>query len=289
MSTNLAVRVGELSGENRLAFNQLAEILRHQEKWAIAFSGGVDSTLLFVVATLVCGRDNVLGLFGVSAFTPEREKQAARQLARDYHLNLQELPLSLSALSSVLPNPVDRCYHCKKLLFQTFLQAAEDRGYPLLAEGSNLDDLSDYRPGLKALAELAVRSPLREAQLTKQRIRALSEALGLPTAHQPSLACLATRIPTGRVITQEELKRVDAAEAFLIELGFNQVRVRHHEQLARIEIQADQMERFLASELRTRIEARFKELGFRYVTLDLGGYRRGSFNPPDWKRQIEEN
>lgn len=248
---------------------------------ALAFSGGVDSSLLYFVCSRLFAEGSFVAYFASAVYTPSRERAAALQFAEDYALPLRALNFDLGDLPQVRANPVDRCYHCKKALFSAFLQRAKEEGLALLLEGSNVDDLSDFRPGRRALEELQVYSPLVAAGMGKREIRLLSEALGLPTWNHPSLACLATRIPTDVALEEALLKRIDLAENFLIDLGFHQLRVRLEEggRLARLEIAASEIPRLMEEDLRLRIVDRLRELGFERICLDLAGYRMGSMNP----------
>jgi uncharacterized protein len=175
-------------------------------------------------------------------------------------------------------NPPDRCYHCKKAIFSKLATIAQALGFPCILEASNIDDLGDYRPGHRAVKELGARSPLVEAGLAKADVRALSKARGLPTWDKPSAACLASRIPYGEPITREKLARIEKGEAYLSKLGFGAARLRNHGEIARIEVPADEIPRLASAALRGRVVARLKALGFRYVTIDLEGYRSGSMN-----------
>ncbi len=268
-----------LSGEARTDYLALAAALPKDGKLAVAFSGGVDSSLLLYVADRVLGGQNATGILGISPFTPRREIQAALSMSKSYGLALSTASFSDTEMRTLYPNPEDRCYHCKKMLFSNFIDFAVKHGFPYLAEGSNLDDMGDYRPGLKAIAELHVLSPLRVAQFDKKKIRSLSAALGLPTKNMPSLACLATRMPYNHMIDPAILGKVDLAEEFLLNRGFKQVRVRVHGDLARIELAPAELTSLLTnSDLRLEINQYLCGLGFNYVTLDIIGYRTGSMN-----------
>ncbi len=243
----------------------------------VAFSGGVDSTLLLKVAADVLGR-KVEAVTASSPTYPEREIKAARVLARKLGVRHAVIATSEMDNPEFTANPPLRCYHCKKELMESIRSLADERGLAVVVDGQNADDVADFRPGARAAAELGVRSPLREAALTKADIRALSKRYGLPTWDRPSLACLASRFPYHTPITMEDLGRVGRAEDVLRRIGFSQLRVRHHGTIARIEIPPTEFDRLLAPKVRSRVEKALKKLGYLYVTLDLGGYRTGSMN-----------
>ena len=203
-------------------------------------------------------------------------------------MNVRHVVLAVSALDvpGIRMNPADRCYHCKKALFTLIKETAADAGVAHVAEGANADDARDFRPGARAVQELGVLTPLRDASLTKSEVREISHELGLPTWDKPAYACLATRFPAGAELTAERLRMVEQAERFLHELGFKQCRVRHHGNLARIEVEKDKICAIIA---RPEMEAHLKEIGFEFVTVDLGGYRTGSMSKQPVKGNDDDN
>lgn len=261
---------------------RLKERLRACGRLAVAFSGGVDSAFLLRAAADALGQEQVLALTAVSDFFPARERERARAVCAEYGVRQIEVPVPVLEVEGVAENPPNRCYLCKRALFARLIETAGEHGIRTLAEGSNLDDEGDYRPGLAAVRELAVKSPLRDAMLTKAEIRSLSRQLGLATWDMPSFACLASRFVYGEKITAEKLAMVERAEQTLFDQGFRQLRVRvHGEQpglVARIELPAEDLERLLERELRELVCRRLNGLGFAYVSLDLAGFRSGSMN-----------
>lgn len=258
-------------------YEQLRRWLRDAGGLVVGFSGGVDSTLVLRAAKDVLG-DKVLAVTVSSPIHPRFELEEARSLARLIGTAHRVVEFDPLADERIRHNPKDRCYHCKRSVFAALQEVAREEGLPVVADGSNVDDEGDYRPGMKALSELGVRSPLREVGLDKEEIRELSRELGLPTWDKPALACLATRVPYGEELTPGRLRRVEAAEDFLRAAGLRQVRVRDHGTIARIETTADEFEALMAADVRERVVGELQRLGYQYVALDLGGYRTGSMN-----------
>jgi uncharacterized protein len=260
-------------------YDRLKERLKTLKRVGVAFSGGVDSSFLLKTAQDALG-DNVVAITGRSLSFPKRELQAAVDFAASYGIRHEIVDSEELELEGFERNPPNRCYLCKKELFTKIGKIARAHGAEAVIEASNADDERDYRPGLQALGELGVISPLRETGLTKEEIRSLSRAAGLPTWDKPSFACLASRFPYGELISPDRLQRIDRAEQYLLDQGIRQVRVRFHEQgrLARIEVDEPGLILLASAELREKIHNYFKSLGFSYVSLDILGYRSGSMN-----------
>lgn len=256
----------------------LQQLLTSYGKVAVAYSGGVDSSFLFKVALDTLGKDNVLGITILSSVTPRAELAETEEFLASMNMNHLFIKKNVFDIPGFKENPKDRCYICKYKIFEEIKEQAATRGIHVVLDGTNADDEGDYRPGLKALQELAVVSPLKQCGLTKQEIRELSKDMQLNTWNKPSLACLASRIPYYEEITEEKLAMVDQAEAYLRNLGFMQLRVRCHGKLARIELLPEDMKKIFDEDLNAAIYGKMKEIGFQYSSLDLIGYRTGSLN-----------
>jgi uncharacterized protein len=244
---------------------------------AVAYSGGVDSTFLLGVAHDVL-QGQVIAVTARSSTYPEREFKEAAEFARSKRIKHIVIEVDELEIKGFADNPPNRCYLCKYELFSKIKEVAGKHNIQSIAEGSNIDDLGDYRPGMQAIKELGIISPLKDAGLGKDAIRKLSKQMGLPTWDKPAFACLASRFPYGVKITREKLAMVDRAERYLLELGFKQVRVRHHGDTARIEVAEVERLKFFDLELMDNVYKQFKEIGFAYTSLDLKGYRTGSLN-----------
>ena len=257
-------------------YEELKRIISGYEKLLVAFSGGVDSTFLLKTAKKVLG-ENVTAVTMKTAFFPEAEYIFVKEFCETEGIRLITVEKDILSVAGVAENPKNRCYICKRNIFSNVLSLAFDEGIAYVAEGSNMDDLSDYRPGHRAIEELGIKSPLQEAGLYKSEIRELSKELGLETWCKPSFACLATRFVTGEKLEKSKLKMVEQAEEFMSLQGFTQYRVRMHgNDLARIEVPENELEKLLRQ--RQEIVERFKEIGYRFVSMDMAGYKMGNMN-----------
>jgi len=258
-------------------YDRLKEYFKSLNSVAIAFSSGVDSTFMLYTAREALG-DNCIAVTATSCSFPKRELNEATEYCKTLGVRQFVVESEELEIEGFSQNPPNRCYICKKELFQKIIKIAHENNIASIAEGSNLDDLGDYRPGLQAVAELGVKSPLREVGFTKHEIRVLSAYLGVPTATKQSFACLSSRFPYGETINKEKLTMVDKAEQLLLDMGFNQFRVRIHGKVARIEIMPQDFPRMLDEDTRVTVYDKLQEYGFDYVSLDLKGYRTGSMN-----------
>ena len=261
----------------REKYQKLLDYLKGLSSVAVAFSGGVDSTFLLKAAREALG-EGAIAVTVSSRLFPERESEEARAFCEKERIRQIVIPFDALSLACFRENPRNRCYFCKREIFGKIKSVADEHQLNAVAEGSNMDDNHDYRPGMRAVSELGVKSPLRYAELWKSEIRQLSEAMGLSTWQKPSFACLASRFPYGDEISEEKLLMVERAEQYLMETGFRQFRVRIHGRMARIELLPDEFEKLMEEKARRTLTEKFKEYGFLYVTLDLQGYRTGSMN-----------
>lgn len=259
-------------------YHKLKEYLKSQESIAVAFSSGVDSTFLLKVAKDTLGSDKVIAVTAKSCSFPVRELQEAEAFCKTEKIRHFVVESDELNIEGFRENNKDRCYLCKKELFKQILHLSKEHHISIVAEGSNMDDNGDYRPGLRAIEELNILSPLRYADLYKTEIRLLSKELGLPTWQKQSFACLASRFVYGETITEEKLSMIDQAEQLLLDMGFHQLRVRIHGRMARIEVQGNDIEKLMQKECREKVTSYFHELGFVYVAVDLDGYQMGSMN-----------
>lgn len=257
---------------------RLEAVIRAQPRAVVAFSGGVDSTLLLRVCRDVLGRKNVVAVTGVSPTYTAEELKTARRIARGLGVEHVLIETDELACAAFAANPPDRCYHCKGELFDRILDLAKRRGIEAVYDATNTDDLDDYRPGRRATEERGVTSPLLLAGLAKKDVRRISKKLGLPSWDKPANPCLASRVPYGTPITLETLDKIRAGEMFIRGLGFAVVRLRHHDRLARIEVPAADFARLMKPATARRIAAKLRSLGYLWIALDIEGFRTGSLN-----------
>lgn len=261
---------------NDKKYENLIKSLKNLGSVVVAFSGGVDSTFLMRAAKEALG-DKVLAVTIVSPYIPKWEIEEAKEIAKELNIKHQLIEVTV-ILDEIKYNPDDRCYLCKNFVFSKIIELQKEKGFACVIDGTNLDDTKDYRPGMRALKELKVNSPLLENNITKEDIRKFSKELGLSTWDKPAYACLLSRIPYNQEIKFEDLRKIEEAEIHLMSLGFKGVRVRSHGDLARIEVQKQDRKRICNEELMDEICEKFKDFGFKYVTLDLQGYKMGSLN-----------
>ena len=259
-------------------YNSLAAILKKLEKVVVAYSGGVDSTFLLKAAVDTLGTENVLACIGISSSLGKSQYSRAIECAASIGAALEEVEVHEVLDTKYSANNPDRCFHCKSHLYTVLQNIAEKKGFGSVICGCNFDDMDDFRPGNKAARVYGVLSPLAEAQMNKDDIRNMSRQFNLPTADIPASPCLASRLTYGLEVTEERLKQVDEAEDFLRKLGFVEFRVRHHDTIARIEVRPEDMEKVTTERRRQKIVEKLKAIGFKYITVDLQGFRSGSLN-----------
>jgi uncharacterized protein len=278
MQTALTTQSDALAAKHE----RLVSLIQPMGRVIVAFSGGIDSTLVLKVSLDTLGPQNVLAATGISPSLPQRELQSVKDLAAALSAPLRLIQTGEMDSPNYTSNPANRCYFCKTELYSKLTVLAESMSgksaQPTILNGLNLDDTGDHRPGISAAREWKIRSPLLEARLTKSDVRALANHLNLPNWEKPALACLSSRIPYGTPVTIQSLSQIERAEEFLRDQGFTNIRVRHHSTLARIEVDAQDLPRLLEEPLRSNLLQHLKQLGYTYVTLDLQGFRSGSTN-----------
>ncbi len=278
MGESASILTSTLDPELAAKLDEARAVIARDRSAIVAFSGGVDSALVLRIAVDVLGADRVLAVTGRSPSVPAAELASVAALASEMGVRHEFYDTAEFDDPNYTSNPANRCYFCKSELYDSLLVLARRRGFGAVLSGTNADDLGDYRPGIQAAIERRIVAPLVEANITKADVRALLAAYGLAIHDKPASPCLSSRVPYGEAVTPEKLRRIDAAETLLRELGFRECRVRHHEKLARIEVPAGEIARFADVGLRQRVDAGLRELGFQYVALDLKGLRSGSLN-----------